>query len=87
MVDLVPGAFIVGEPCNKVVLWVLEASAGYHKVVRRSEIYQTITISAPRANCKLVQDMTCCRVYGAGPCVPVPVTISMFPMGTQPIAS
>ncbi len=42
MVDLVPGASIVGEPCNKVALLVLEASAGHHKAVRRRDIYQTV---------------------------------------------
>ncbi len=86
MVDLVPGASIVGEPCKKMVLLVLEASAGHHKPVRRREIYRTVTISASRANCKLAHDMTCCRVYGTGPCAPVPVTISMSPAGTLPIA-
>ncbi len=71
MVDLVPGASIVGEPCNKVALWVLEVSAGHYKAVRRREIYQRVTISAPRANCKLAQDMPCCHVRRTGPCVPV----------------
>ncbi len=59
MVDLVPGASVVGDPRNKVALWVLEASAGNHKTGRRREIYQAITISAPSANCKLDQDMQC----------------------------
>ncbi len=35
MVDLVPGASVVGKPCHKVVLCVLEASAGNHKAVRK----------------------------------------------------
>ncbi len=47
----VPGATVVGEPCHKVALWVLEASAGNHKAVSRREIYQAVTISAPRAIC------------------------------------
>ncbi len=46
MVDLVHGASVVGEPCNKVALRVLEANAGIHKAVRRREIYQAVTISA-----------------------------------------
>ncbi len=64
MVDLVPGASVVRKLCHKVALWVLEASAGNYKAVRRSEIYQAVTISAPRANCKLAQDVPCCPVRG-----------------------
>ncbi len=72
VVDLVPGSSVVGEPRNKVALWVFEASAGNHKAVHRREIYQAVTINAPRANCKLAQDMPCCRIHGTRPCVPVP---------------
>ncbi len=34
VVDLVSGAPVVGEPCQRVVRWVLEVSAGNHKAVR-----------------------------------------------------
>ncbi len=57
VVDLVPGTSVIREPRHKVVLWVLEARAGNYKAVRRSEIHQAVTISAPRANCKLAQDV------------------------------
>ncbi len=72
VVDLVPAASAVGEHCNKVALWVLEASAWSHKAVRRREINQVVTISPPRAKCKIVQDMPCWRVHGTWPFVPVP---------------
>ncbi len=70
MVDLVLVASVVEEPCHKVALWVLEENAGNHKAVRRREIYQAVTISTPRANCKLAQDMPCCHVHGTESCVP-----------------
>ncbi len=44
---------VAGEPRHKVALWVLESSAGNHKVVRRREIYQAVTINAPRAGMRL----------------------------------
>ncbi len=72
MVDLVPGTSVVRESRHKVALWVLEASAGNYKAVRRSEIHQAVTISAPRTNCTLAQDVPYCRVHGTGSCVPVP---------------
>ncbi len=48
VVDLVPGASIVGESCHKVAVWALKTSAGNHTAVCRREIYQVVTINAPR---------------------------------------
>ncbi len=84
VVNLVPGASVVGEPCHKVALWVLEASAGNCKAVRRRDIYQAVTISALRVICKLAQDMPCGRVHGALQSTP---TISMSPAGALSTAS
>ncbi len=85
MVDLVPGTSVIREPRHKVALWVLEARAGNYKAVRRSEIHQAVTISAPRANLPKM-----CRVAGsAGPGLAFqsPATISMSPAGTLLTAS
>ncbi len=49
VVDLVPDASFIGVPYLKMVLWVLESSAGNHKAIRQCEIYQALVISAPRA--------------------------------------
>ncbi len=46
MVDLVPGASVIGGPCHKVALWVLEARTGSYKAVRRREINQVVTVIA-----------------------------------------
>ncbi len=70
-VEFVTGASVIGELCNKVALWVLEASAGNHNADadfnRRSQLARlSPTVNLPRI---------CCN------------DISMSPVGTLSTAS
>ncbi len=52
MVDLVPGASVVGEPGRKVALWVLEASAGNHTAVAMDYFSDLDTVDKAALRCQ-----------------------------------